>query len=62
MAKPGIVTIDDDVNVLRAVQSDLRKKYGADYRISSADSGEKALELLTNLTILPQRDYEVLNC
>jgi thioredoxin reductase (NADPH) len=49
MAKPGIVTIDDDVNVLRAVQSDLRKKYGADYRISSADSGEKALELLTEL-------------
>ena len=47
--KPGILTIDDDVNVLRAVQSDLRKKYGAEYRISSADSGPKALELLTEL-------------
>jgi len=47
--KPGIVTIDDDVNVLRAVQSDLRKKYGSEYRISSADSGPKALELLTEL-------------
>jgi thioredoxin reductase (NADPH) len=49
MAKPGIVTIDDDPNVLRAVQNDLRKKYGADYRISSADSGKKALELLREL-------------
>jgi thioredoxin reductase (NADPH) len=49
MAKPGIVTIDDDPNVLRAVQSDLRKEYGADYRISAADSGGKALELLTEL-------------
>jgi thioredoxin reductase (NADPH) len=49
MAKPGIVTVDDDVNVLRAVQSDLRKKYGSDFRISSADSGAKALELLTEL-------------
>ncbi len=47
--KPGILTIDDDVNVLRTVQSDLRKKYGAEYRISSADSGPKALELLTEL-------------
>jgi thioredoxin reductase (NADPH) len=49
MAKPGIVTVDDDVNVLRAVQSDLRKKYGSEYRIASADSGSKALELLTEL-------------
>ena len=47
MAKPGIVTVDDDPNVLRAVQSDLRKKYGADYRIAAADSGRKALDLLT---------------
>ncbi len=47
MAKPGIITVDDDPNVLHAVQSDLRKKYGAQYRVSSADSGKKALELLT---------------
>jgi thioredoxin reductase (NADPH) len=47
MAKPGIITVDDDPNVLYAVQSDLRKKYGSQYKVSSADSGEKALELLT---------------
>ena len=49
MAKPGILTVDDDVNVLRAVRNDLRKKYGSEYRISSADSGQQALELLTEL-------------
>ncbi len=47
MARPSIVTVDDDPNVLRAVQSDLRKEFGSTYRISSADSGGKALELLT---------------
>jgi thioredoxin reductase (NADPH) len=46
MAKPGIITVDDDQNVLRAVQSDLRKEYGSEYRIASADSGRTALELL----------------
>ena len=49
MAKPGIITVDDDPNVLHAVQSDLRKEYGASYRISAADSGRKALDLLTEL-------------
>ena len=47
MAKPGIITVDDDPNVLQAIQTDLRKKYGEQYRVSSADSGKKALELLT---------------
>ncbi len=46
MPKPGIITVDDDVNVLRAVQSDLRKEYGSEYRIASANSGKKALEML----------------
>jgi thioredoxin reductase (NADPH) len=47
MARPSIVTVDDDPNVLRAVQRDLRKQFGSEYRISSADSGAKALELIT---------------
>ena len=46
MPKPGIITVDDDVNVLRAVQSDLRKEYGSEYRIAGANSGKKALEML----------------
>ena len=49
MARPGIFTVDDDPNVLSAVQSDLRKEYGSRFRITAADSGAKALELLTEL-------------
>ena len=47
MDRPTIVTVDDDQNVLRAVQRDLRKEFGSTHRIASADSGQKALELLT---------------
>ena len=49
MARPGIFTVDDDPNVLSAVQSDLRKEYGSRFRITAADSGAKALELLAEL-------------
>jgi thioredoxin reductase (NADPH) len=47
MDRPTIVTVDDDPNVLRAVQRDLRKEFGSTHRIASADSGQKALELIT---------------
>ena len=43
MAKPLIFTIDDDHVVLNAIERDLRKKYGRDYRIVKADSGAAAL-------------------
>ncbi len=46
MSKPIILTLDDDPHVLRAVERDLRANYGAEYRISRADSGQAALELL----------------
>lgn len=46
MAKPIILTLDDDPHVLRAVDRDLRAKYGTEYRIARADSGDAALELL----------------
>jgi len=49
MAKPFILALDDDTNVLRAVERDLRKQYQAQYRIVRADSGEAALELLHEL-------------
>ncbi len=49
MSKPVILTLDDDVNVLRAVERDLRSQYGADYRIVRADSGSTALEMLNDL-------------
>ncbi len=48
-AKPVILAVDDDADVLRLVKSDLRRKYGADYRILSADGGEPALDALRQL-------------
>jgi thioredoxin reductase (NADPH) len=41
--------LDDDPNVLRAVERDLRSEYGAEYRVVRADSGSAALELLDEL-------------
>ncbi len=49
MAKPVIWTVDDDPDVLRAVERDLRRQYGSRYRIMAADSGEGALESVKQL-------------
>lgn len=49
MAKPAILTVDDDMDVLRAVERDLRREYGSEYRVVRADSGVAALELLREL-------------
>ena len=49
MAKPILLSADDDSDVLRAIERDLRSKYGADYRVIGSDSPEKALELLKQL-------------
>jgi thioredoxin reductase (NADPH) len=46
VSKPIILTLDDDPHVLRAVERDLRTKYGTEYRIARAESGRAALELL----------------
>jgi thioredoxin reductase (NADPH) len=43
MAKPVIWTVDDDPDVLRAVERDLRRHYGDRYRVMAADSGASAL-------------------
>jgi thioredoxin reductase (NADPH) len=51
MAKPVILTVDDDPEVLRAVERDLRRQYGREYRVLRADSGATALEALRGLTL-----------
>ena len=48
-AKPVILAVDDDADVLRLVKSDLRREFGADYRILSADGGQPALDALQQL-------------
>lgn len=49
MAKPVLLTVDDDPEVLRAVERDLRREYGNRFRILRAASGETALDALRQL-------------
>ena len=46
MAKPVILAVDDDPQVLRAVERDLRRNYAREYRVLRADSGPSALDTL----------------
>ena len=49
MPKPVLITVDDDSEVLLAVERDLRRRYSDRYRVLRADSGETALEALRGL-------------
>ena len=49
MQKPVILTVDDDPEVLRAIERDLKKHYDDRYRVLRADSGRAALDLLRRL-------------
>ena len=49
LARPVILTIDDDPEVLRAIERDLRQHYNQTYRVLRADSGTNALALLRRL-------------
>lgn len=51
MAKPVLLTVDDDPDVLRAIERDLRSQYGGDYRVISSESPQGALDLLKGLKI-----------
>jgi thioredoxin reductase (NADPH) len=51
MKKPVILTVDDDVDVLRAVERDLRRQYGERFRVMRADSGSAALQLVQQLKL-----------
>lgn len=52
--KPVILSVDDDPGVSRAVVRDLRRRYGADYRIMRAESGPSALDVLRELKLRGQ--------
>src|SRR5512141_1101708 len=49
MAKPVIMTLDDDSSVLNSVERDLRAHYGLEYRIIPLNQGKVALEYLKKL-------------
>ncbi|MFE7313339.1 FAD-dependent oxidoreductase [Streptomyces sp. NPDC057555] len=50
-ARTVILTVDDDPGVSRAVARDLRRRYGASYRVVRAESGESALAALRELKL-----------
>ena len=51
VARPALLTVDDDPSVSRAVARDLRRKYGEGYRIVRAESGPQALEALKEIKL-----------
>src|SRR5215467_5515969 len=51
MGKPILLSVDDDADVLRAIERDLRSHYGAEYRVLASDSPEGALDLLNQLKV-----------
>ena len=51
MAKPILLSVDDDSDVLRAIERDLRSKYGADYRVIGSDSPEERSRFLKQLKV-----------
>src|SRR6202161_3359655 len=51
MPKPILLSVDDDTDVLRAIERDLRSQYGAEYRVIGSDSPEGALDLLKQLKV-----------
>ena len=49
MPKPVLLTVDDDPEVLRAIERDLRGHYAQKYRVMRADSGGAGLSTLREL-------------
>jgi len=51
MKLPYIIIIDDDIQVLRAIQRDIRNKYRDDYKVAATESATEALELIKELKL-----------
>jgi thioredoxin reductase (NADPH) len=49
LPKPAILTVDDEPQVLNAIERDLRKHYRDRYRILKAKSGDEAMETIVEL-------------
>jgi thioredoxin reductase (NADPH) len=56
MVKPTIMTVDDDPEVLRSIERDLKRQYGEDFRVLRSESGRAAIEILRKLK---ERDNSV---
>ena len=56
VAKPTILTVDDDPAVSQAITRDLRRQYGAEFQVVRSTSGTEALTVLAEYVL---RDREV---
>jgi thioredoxin reductase (NADPH) len=51
MKLPFIIIVDDDVQVLRAIQRDMRNEYRDEYRVVALETPAEALELIKELKL-----------
>lgn len=51
MKLPYIILVDDDIQVLRAIQRDVRNKFRDDYRVVAIESANEALETIKELKL-----------
>jgi thioredoxin reductase (NADPH) len=51
MKLPFIIIVDDDVQVLRAIQRDMRNEYRDEYRVVATETATEALELIKELKL-----------
>src|SRR5438034_11314378 len=51
MKLPYIILVDDDMQVLRAIQRDIRNQYRDEYKVAATESAIEALELLKELKL-----------
>jgi thioredoxin reductase (NADPH) len=49
--RPVLLTVDDDPQVVRAIERDLREHYGKRFSVLKAESGQKALQLVKQLKL-----------
>ncbi|UCF98561.1 MAG: FAD-dependent oxidoreductase [Spirochaetaceae bacterium] len=49
MAKPVILTVDDEPQVLSAIERDLRQRFSSEYRVLKSGSGKEALQTVREL-------------
>jgi thioredoxin reductase (NADPH) len=49
LAKPVILTVDDEPQVLNAIERDLRLHFSSEYRILKSESGKEALQTVRSL-------------
>jgi thioredoxin reductase (NADPH) len=65
VAKPFLLSVDDDSDVLRAIERDLRSQYGAEYQVIGSDcrgcarSPEPELKVRNDRVALPLADQRM---